>query len=214
VDIKADVGLKNEILIVVHELEGEGFGSAKVTVEYEWTPPRCGACCVFGHNDDSCPNQVRQVQNTVEEGDGFMEVKGKKTAKRAGIPMKNKPQFEYRPVINKKKDVQEGSMVGSVSRAVTKPGNFGALTSGFLNKTPTGNKNRTGGSPSSSFGKDKSMPVKNSFSVLSNIQDTLPEEKVVESKKGKEKMNRSGIYNCADSDSEVDEVFECDNGFA
>jgi len=153
------------------------------------------------------------VHSTVDEGDGFREVKGKKTAKRAGIPVK-KPQFEYRPFINRKKDVQESPLMGSVGRSASRSGKecFGALSSGFLNKTTMGNKKQTGGIPSSSSSKDKSVNVKNSCSVLSNIHEALSEEKVVESTKGKEKLNRNTEFNCVDSDSKVDEVLELDNG--
>jgi len=108
VDISADKGFKEEITIVVPELEGDGFGSAKVSVEYEWKPPRCSMCCVFGHDDEGCPSQMRQLRKTIdiEDSNGFQEVKGKKAAKRYGVPVK-KQQFEYRPVRTKPKNMLE-----------------------------------------------------------------------------------------------------------
>jgi len=176
----------------------------------------------------------------IEDNNGFKEVKGKKAAKRNGVPLK-KQQFEYRPVRTKPKNVLENpgnieiskdedqgksknasvgnitsTSMGSAGQSASSSGKegFGALSSGFLNKKTGGNKKQTGDSPSSSSGKEKSVSVKNAFSVLSNIPEALSEDKVVESNKGKEKLNRDNIFNCVDSDSEVDEVFELDDGLA
>jgi len=48
--------------------------------------------------------------------------------------------------------------------------------------------------------------------VLSNIPEPLSEEKAVEPTASKEKWNRDSEYNQSDSDSEVDEVLEVEDG--
>ncbi|XP_035840393.1 uncharacterized protein LOC118487561 [Helianthus annuus] len=119
VEISADNEFKEEIVIAVPDLEGDGFVKEKVYVEYEWSPHRCSFCKVFGHNDGACPRQIRQVtkapatiqkahqasnskgpsKKPVVDKDGFMDVDARKTAKRTGFPVnKQKQKFEYRPV--------------------------------------------------------------------------------------------------------------------
>ncbi|XP_021985819.1 uncharacterized protein LOC110882016 [Helianthus annuus] len=119
VEISADKEFKEEIVIAVPVLEGDGFVKEKMYVEYEWSPHRCSFCKVFGHHDGDCPKQIRQVTKapaivpkvpkvpnskgpskkpTVDK-DGFTDVDARKTAKRKGFPVnKQKQQFEYRPV--------------------------------------------------------------------------------------------------------------------
>ncbi|XP_021971342.1 uncharacterized protein LOC110866501 [Helianthus annuus] len=61
VEISADTDLKEELTIAVPCLDGDGFVKEKIYVDYEWCPHRCGRCCVFGHNADSCPLQSSKV---------------------------------------------------------------------------------------------------------------------------------------------------------
>ncbi|XP_021979851.1 uncharacterized protein LOC110875970 [Helianthus annuus] len=119
IDVSAENDFKEEIVIAVPELEGEGFINVKMVVEYEWNPYRCDHCKVFGHDDESCPNQPRmypkevpnhQKQNSgkqprgpvktpVVDKEGFMDVDRKKAARKAGFPVnKQKQKFEYRPI--------------------------------------------------------------------------------------------------------------------
>ncbi|XP_022042290.1 uncharacterized protein LOC110944955 [Helianthus annuus] len=122
VEISAESGFKEEIVIAVPELEGEGFSKVKLSVEYEWSPLRCAHCKVFGHSDDTCPRQTRrapkgpvtnqkkqegnntrnQVKQPVVDKEGFMDVDRKKAARKAGFPVnKQKWKFEYRPIGSK-----------------------------------------------------------------------------------------------------------------
>ncbi|GJY96748.1 reverse transcriptase domain-containing protein [Tanacetum coccineum] len=36
---------------------GEGYSKENIRVEYEWKPPTCIDCRVFGHNTDKCPKK-------------------------------------------------------------------------------------------------------------------------------------------------------------
>ncbi|XP_022019078.1 uncharacterized protein LOC110919108 [Helianthus annuus] len=122
VEISAENEFKEELVIAVPCLDGDGFVKEKVYVEYEWFPHRCGRCCVFGHNEDACPKQVTRVPMSGNKGkeqkevrhnvgskkgrstdvDGFTDVDSKKVARRTGFPVnKPKPKFEYRPVAPK-----------------------------------------------------------------------------------------------------------------
>ncbi|GJX45232.1 hypothetical protein Tco_0261908, partial [Tanacetum coccineum] len=57
-------------------------------VEYNWEPPRCSTCLIFGHSVDDCPKALKRVVNMVDKGkggssgaddEGFVEVKQKKS---------------------------------------------------------------------------------------------------------------------------------------
>ncbi|XP_021979562.1 uncharacterized protein LOC110875667 [Helianthus annuus] len=101
IEVSAENDFKEEIVIAVPELEGEGFIK------------------VFGHVDESCPSQPRKcpkevpkpqkqnggkqprgpVKTPVVDEDGFMDVDGKKAARKPGVHVnKAKPKFEYRPI--------------------------------------------------------------------------------------------------------------------
>ncbi|GJX47193.1 zinc knuckle CX2CX4HX4C containing protein [Tanacetum coccineum] len=54
IELRANVELKDTIVVVVPKL-GEGFFMRTIRIEYEWKPPRCSSCKVFGHFLDDCP---------------------------------------------------------------------------------------------------------------------------------------------------------------
>ncbi|GJU96252.1 hypothetical protein Tco_1321008 [Tanacetum coccineum] len=55
--LKLDV-LKESLTIGVPLIEDTGFTIETVTIEYEWKPPRCDLCKIFGHVHDHCPKNV------------------------------------------------------------------------------------------------------------------------------------------------------------
>ncbi|GJR64396.1 hypothetical protein Tco_0010461 [Tanacetum coccineum] len=56
IEVQDDVELKDTIVVAMPKLTEEGFYTCNVRVEYEWKPPRCACCKVFGHVLDECPN--------------------------------------------------------------------------------------------------------------------------------------------------------------
>ncbi|GKF93936.1 reverse transcriptase domain-containing protein [Tanacetum coccineum] len=50
--------LKDTIVVAMPKLVGEGFYTCTVRVEYEWKPPRCACCKVFGHIEYECPKNI------------------------------------------------------------------------------------------------------------------------------------------------------------
>ncbi|GKD98693.1 retrotransposon protein, putative, ty1-copia subclass [Tanacetum coccineum] len=96
IELQADVELKDNIVVAMPKITGDGHYICNVRVEYEWKPTRCVSCKVFGHIHEECP------KNT-----GASE---KKTLKKPsqtsrGVPVGQKigfkPQKEYRPVTKK-----------------------------------------------------------------------------------------------------------------
>ncbi|GKD26968.1 retrovirus-related pol polyprotein from transposon TNT 1-94, partial [Tanacetum coccineum] len=54
VELRADVELKDNIVMAMPEITREGHYTCNVRVEYEWKPPRCSSCKVFGHVHEEC----------------------------------------------------------------------------------------------------------------------------------------------------------------
>nr|GFB27594.1 hypothetical protein [Tanacetum cinerariifolium] len=55
--IATKLELKDTIIVAMPKLVGEGFYTCIIHVEYEWKPPRCACCKVFGHIQDECPKK-------------------------------------------------------------------------------------------------------------------------------------------------------------
>ncbi|GJS54245.1 putative reverse transcriptase domain-containing protein [Tanacetum coccineum] len=58
IEVQADVELKDNIVVAMPKLVGEGFYTCNVRVEYEWKTPRCVCCKVFCHVQDVCPKTI------------------------------------------------------------------------------------------------------------------------------------------------------------
>ncbi|GJX44748.1 hypothetical protein Tco_0261424 [Tanacetum coccineum] len=58
IELRADVDLKDTIMVAMLKLIGEGFYMCTIRVEYEWKPPRCSSCKVFGHVLDEYPKKI------------------------------------------------------------------------------------------------------------------------------------------------------------
>ncbi|GJY64281.1 hypothetical protein Tco_0465741 [Tanacetum coccineum] len=58
IELQADVELKDNIVMVMPKITREGHYTCNVCVEYEWKPPRCSSCKVFGHIHEECPKNT------------------------------------------------------------------------------------------------------------------------------------------------------------
>nr|GEU84852.1 hypothetical protein [Tanacetum cinerariifolium] len=56
--IEDHVELKNIIVVATLKLAGERFNMCTIRVGYEWKPPRCSSCKVFGHVLGECPIKI------------------------------------------------------------------------------------------------------------------------------------------------------------
>ncbi|GJZ95425.1 beta-caryophyllene synthase, partial [Tanacetum coccineum] len=76
IELRADVELKDNIVVAMPRIKGEGYYTCNIRVEYEWKPPRCACCKVFRHVHEECPKNI---------GDGvFQHVSKKSTANTRG----------------------------------------------------------------------------------------------------------------------------------
>ena len=107
IEVKSDEVLRDILTVEIPLLDGTGSTIEKIRVEYEWKPPCCDKCKIFGHTLIDCPKVfVPSAQPTMPVNDGFKTVNNKKKGKQGGptIPGQGvftKPvvgkQFQYRP---------------------------------------------------------------------------------------------------------------------
>ncbi|GKE82946.1 hypothetical protein Tco_1552946 [Tanacetum coccineum] len=96
IEINAEDALEESLTIGVPLIEDTGFTIETVTIEYEWKPPRCDLCKIFGHVHDQCPKKVLippTVNTPIVEktNDGFQMVGKKK--KKGKTKSNNSVQF-------------------------------------------------------------------------------------------------------------------------
>ncbi|GKB90549.1 hypothetical protein Tco_0962821 [Tanacetum coccineum] len=60
IEVSAEKERKEEVIMAIPDVEGKGYTNAHIQVEYEWKPPLCCDCHVFGHNTDQCPKRVAE----------------------------------------------------------------------------------------------------------------------------------------------------------
>nr|GEY87202.1 zinc finger, CCHC-type [Tanacetum cinerariifolium] len=54
IELRANVELKDNIFVAMPKITRVGHYTCNVCVEYEWKPPRCSSCKVFGHIHEEC----------------------------------------------------------------------------------------------------------------------------------------------------------------
>ncbi|PWA86097.1 hypothetical protein CTI12_AA142600 [Artemisia annua] len=102
VEVSAKKILPDVVEMVYRNRNGGEICRKNVNVKYDWTPPRCSNCCVYGHSDQVCKqcvsNEVQteekyankecsgkesnaedEQRNNGKQKDGFEEVRYKKT---------------------------------------------------------------------------------------------------------------------------------------
>ncbi|GJS84397.1 hypothetical protein Tco_0750938, partial [Tanacetum coccineum] len=68
IEVSADKELKKEVIMVVPNEEGNGHSLEHICIEYEWKPPLCLDCHVFGHSSEQCQKKViADVNKEVKE---------------------------------------------------------------------------------------------------------------------------------------------------
>ncbi|XP_021986427.1 uncharacterized protein LOC110882805 [Helianthus annuus] len=97
IEVHAGMELMRSIKVAVPSLEGNGYAKAEVKLEYDWEPLRCTGCCVFSHEDSTCPKKPKPIVTDVvnKNTEGFQDAKGKnKKGGQQGFHVKNqKPKM-------------------------------------------------------------------------------------------------------------------------
>nr|GEV95945.1 hypothetical protein [Tanacetum cinerariifolium] len=58
IELQADMELKENNVMVMPKITKEGHYICNFCVEYEWKPPRCSSCKLFGHIHEECPKNT------------------------------------------------------------------------------------------------------------------------------------------------------------
>ncbi|GJT43507.1 bifunctional monodehydroascorbate reductase and carbonic anhydrase nectarin-3 [Tanacetum coccineum] len=86
IEVNVDNVLKESITIGIPLFYGSGFSKEIVRVEYEWKPPFCEQCKIFGHVYNQCPKNakifpiIQKINN-----DGFQMVVNRRSGKTGSI---------------------------------------------------------------------------------------------------------------------------------
>nr|GFB33874.1 hypothetical protein [Tanacetum cinerariifolium] len=111
IEIRVDVELKDNIVVAMPKLVGEGFYTCNNCVKYEWKPLRCACCKIFGHIQEERPKiiDVGVAKNLKKPSQAHRGVSvgpkvGFKQAKQVYIAVSKKPNAKTSG--NKRKDVE------------------------------------------------------------------------------------------------------------
>ncbi|GJR13544.1 zinc finger, CCHC-type containing protein [Tanacetum coccineum] len=112
IELRADVELKDNIVVAMPKIIRKGHYICNVRVEYEWKPPMCVSCKVFGHIHEKCP------KNT---GAGEKKTPRKPSQTSGGVPkgveltieVSNSNSFEVLNSVNN--DVELGTNGGTTN---------------------------------------------------------------------------------------------------
>ncbi|GKC33124.1 hypothetical protein Tco_1040418, partial [Tanacetum coccineum] len=160
-----EADLMDVVTTGIPSLSGDGFTKETIRIEYEWRPPRCDICKIFGHVHDYCPNKVvsppivttdNVVTPTVEKtNDGFQTV-GKNKKRKGKSKSTNGGQFTG-PSVKQNVRYEPKATINAPMKGATYMGNTSQSSS--MLKT-------TGNSP-----KKDNLSMSNSFSALNDEED-------------------------------------------
>ena len=103
IEVKSDVVLKESLTVEIPLLDVTGFTIETIRVEYEWKPPRCDTCKLFGHTLIECPKVVASPTKptpSVTVSDGFQPVNNKKKGKKGATNGTRQGGF-FKPIVGK-----------------------------------------------------------------------------------------------------------------
>ncbi|GKF25379.1 reverse transcriptase domain-containing protein, partial [Tanacetum coccineum] len=61
IEVSSKSELKSKVTMVIPNEDGDGYTKEVIIVEYEWKPPHCGDCKIFGHDLLQCPKHVKET---------------------------------------------------------------------------------------------------------------------------------------------------------
>ncbi|GJW07139.1 hypothetical protein Tco_1569562 [Tanacetum coccineum] len=196
IEVCADKELKQEVAMAIPKGEEvkDGHSVAKIRVEYEWKPPVCIDCKVFGHTAEQCPKKVVVQPSTavVVDGDGFTTVVNRKSKGKGavswqkknvgGFKVNNAKNFVYQPVKPKEN--------------ASKPSTSGSQKAGMESSKEEG----TNG-----------IKLKNLFEKLNDITYIVDPNSGEEERCGLNVSDATINQHNDDSESDIEEVFVEEN---
>ena len=192
IEVNSETDLKNTLVIGVPLLNGKGHTKETIRVEYEWKPPRCDTCKIFGHSCEQCPKKVTSTPNVVEtDADGFKTVGNKRNSGKSVAPkggMKVGQKFQYQPkgasttqnvastsskVLNQQVPLKPKSLNATSTKAAPSSSNVNKsnVNNAHSAPQPEVTKSRT---MNQNLPKDSGIMLTNSFAVFNEEMEEDP----------------------------------------
>ncbi|GJU71748.1 zinc knuckle CX2CX4HX4C containing protein [Tanacetum coccineum] len=165
IEVNSEAGLVDVVTIGIPSLYGDGFTKETIHVEYEWKPPRCDICKIFGHVHDHYPKKVVSppivttsdvVTPTGEKTNDDFQTVGKKKKRKGKSKFTNDGQFTG-PSVEQNVRYKPKATTSEPKKGVTIVDNT-SQSSSMLKTTDNSSK------------KDN-ISMSNSFSVLNDEED-------------------------------------------
>nr|XP_043629989.1 uncharacterized protein LOC122601290 [Erigeron canadensis] len=194
IEIDAKDEMKHELTVAIPNLSGEGFTKHVVTVEYEWQPPHCSYCTIFGHDTKLCPLAVNTKKEVPkgqgkDEDDGFIIVK-RKRLKGKNDQKKIWPADGFRMNKPKQKIVYREKQTEGTSNQ----GNNGKQKDVVKEKNEGTHDGKIGSNIASTSHSKGTVNISNQYSSLADLDETEGELK---------KTNDTGFGMDSDDDEVV-----------
>nr|GEV74731.1 zinc knuckle CX2CX4HX4C [Tanacetum cinerariifolium] len=172
IEVNSEADLVDVVTLGIPSLTGDDFTKETIRVDYEWRPPRCNICNIFGHVYVHCPKKVvsspivttsNVVTHTVEKSnDGFQTV-CKKKKRKGKSKSTNGGQFTG-PSVKQNVRYEPKSTTSAPKKGATNLGNTSKSTS-MLRTNVTSSKN-------------DNIITSNSYSALNDKEEDEEEEEV------------------------------------
>nr|GEX64798.1 hypothetical protein [Tanacetum cinerariifolium] len=94
IELRADVELKDDIVVAMPKITKEGHYTCNVRVEYEWKSPRCSSCKVFGHIHEECPKNTGAEYRPITKKPNASSSGNKKKSVEPTIEVSNSNPFD------------------------------------------------------------------------------------------------------------------------
>ncbi|GJV61155.1 zinc knuckle CX2CX4HX4C containing protein [Tanacetum coccineum] len=164
IEVNSEANLVDVVTIGIPSLSGDGFTKETIHVEYEWRPPRCDICKIFGHVHDHCPKKVASpivttsnvITPTIEKTNHGFQIMGKKKKRKGKSKSTNGGQFAG-PSVKLNVRYEPKATTSAPKKGVTNVGNTSQSTS-MLNTIGNSSK------------KDN-LSMSNSFSALNDEEE-------------------------------------------
>nr|GEV14076.1 hypothetical protein [Tanacetum cinerariifolium] len=89
--MKIGTPMIDNLVMDILNFEGTGYTKETILIEYEWEPPRCSTCLLYGHLLDDCPKAPKRVENRMDKGK-CQTVGADDEAKQSAEGMNNSPK--------------------------------------------------------------------------------------------------------------------------
>nr|XP_043630425.1 uncharacterized protein LOC122601751 [Erigeron canadensis] len=115
IELDSEHDIRKELTIGIPDMVGDGISRVVIKVEYEWQPPRCATCKIFGHCDEQYPKLIKNTAQAVNENvnkDGFVTSNGSKVTDVTATTSENTGSLGASPT-NQNKGSQDAPLKNS-----------------------------------------------------------------------------------------------------